>query len=154
MTSKFRQNLNTWGSIIFGCLIAFGALKTVYEKFASNTETNSQTEAAPQNAVAATADKTPQELNSQKPTARSLEEWATYLQGKNPDSVISLLGRPDGAQEKKNDMNVVQWTIFEYRDLVANKYTGKTEKLSVAFMYGGRARMVKEGYGKEIDVQP
>jgi hypothetical protein len=65
-----------------------------------------------------------------------------------------MLGRPDGAEEKKNDLDIVQWTIFEYNNMVLNKYTGKTEKLSIAFMYGGGARMVREGYGKEIDIQP
>jgi hypothetical protein len=36
LASKFREKLNTWGTIVFGCLIAFGAISTAIEKLSGS----------------------------------------------------------------------------------------------------------------------
>lgn len=130
-----------WSGVIFGVVMIGWAASDYIKKPES------------QSAIPTSASE--QKQSTRKGQAQSLEDWAKTLQGMKSDGVIALLGRPDAAEEKINDsVGVVQWTIFEYRDLVLNKFTGKTEKLSIAFMYGGNVRRVKEGYGKEIEVAP
>ena len=47
MTSKFRENVNLWGTVIFGCLMFYGAVSTAIYRFGNKSDSTEKSQKNP-----------------------------------------------------------------------------------------------------------
>jgi hypothetical protein len=163
MASKFREKVNFWGTIVFGCLFTYGAIHTVVEKLSGD----------PKNVAAAPATKGQSQVSRSAPEAETVpvaadahpedetalnilklpELWGSVCEKIDQPKVIDRLNGT--ASANNHPAHVVGYQFVCVDSVGGNKafvqYVGwmensDTKRVECIHHNVGRARVVEDGW--------